>query len=144
MHPGLFMSPPWRRIGIRPAANGDQRHRTGMIGFQHIRCEAGPVAADLIELAGFRGAMAGIIGEHGDEFSVGVVSRQHGNSFVGRAIGNFAESGPLAIRDHSSIHCKPASPKPDDKGPGRRASMALSTTSTSFSISSVSYREYAA
>ena len=77
-----------------------------MIGFEHIRSEAGPVAADLIELTGFRGAVTCVIRQHGDEFSLGVMSCQHGDSLVGRAVGNFAEVGPLAVGDQSSVHRK--------------------------------------
>ena len=106
MHLRLFVSPPRRRIRIGAATDGNQRHRTGMIGFEHVRCEASPVAADLIELTGFGGAVTRIICEHGDQFSLSVMSRQHGDSCVRRAIGNFAKVGPFAVCDQSSVHRK--------------------------------------
>ena len=77
-----------------------------MIGFEHVRCESSPVAADLIELTGFRRAVTCIICEHSDQFAVGVMSCQHRDSFVGRAIRHFAESGPFAVGEQSPVHRK--------------------------------------
>ena len=102
----LLMSPSRRRIRIRSATNCNQSHRAGVIGFEHICGETGPVAADLIELAGFRCAMTRIIREYCDQFSFDIMSCQHGNSLVRRPIRNFAEPRPFAIREGSSIHRK--------------------------------------
>ena len=106
MHRRLLMSPSRRRIRIRSAADRDQCHSTRMIGFQHVRRKARPVAADLIELTRFRRAMTRIIRQHRDQFSVNIMSRQHGDSLVRRSIRHFPEPRPFAVYEGSSIHRK--------------------------------------
>ena len=102
----LLMSSSRRRIRIRSATDRNQRHRAGVIGFEHICGEAGPVAADLIEIAGFCCAMTRIIRQHRDKLSIDIMSCQDGNSLVRWPIRNFAEPRPFAIREGSSIHRK--------------------------------------
>ncbi len=76
------------RMGVLIGAREHQEHggSAGIRFFDGDLRESGVIAADLVELSGERGVVAGVAEQHGAEFSIGRRYLEYGHVGIGRAL----------------------------------------------------------
>lgn len=89
----------WEGVRVCAAADGDECHRAGLVALDGLLRVAGPVAADVVELAAQRRAVARAVRDERAEFAVRVGDAQDGQRVIGGAAGVLAEVRRVADDD---------------------------------------------
>ena len=95
---GILEAAPRVRVGVGAAADGHQRDRPGMRAFDRLAGVARPVAAELVEVAAERGAVAGVVNQHGPHRAIGGGDAKHGERVIDGSAGIGAEEDALVAR----------------------------------------------
>ena len=114
-------------IGVGPAADDGQRDRAGRLPLDLVAGVAGPLGADLVELAAQGRAMAGVAEEHGPDLAGRVGGAQHRQAVVDRSVGIDPEVDPAAVFQDSPVgrEADPAlAPRQARRRPGRQGRRA--------------------
>ena len=95
---GILQAAARVRVGVGAAADGHHRDRPRMRAFDRLAGVAGPVAAELVEVAAERRAVAGVVDHHGPHRAIGGGDAEHGERVIDGSAGIVAEEDALVAR----------------------------------------------